>query len=1102
MFARRSVSTAIVAATVLLSTICVSAGEWITPDWPAGKEPSFRPVRLYWFNIQQAPLVYRIEISVPEAANRATALLRTSEWAYVCVDGRQVYAWAPRPKTNEQKAIPADPNRIHELELSPYLKPGGKHVLTVSAPAKGFVLDGGFYDGAKRLAPLATGGEWTVTKFAPTTILEDESIMKPGYSGPTGPVKAGDAWRADKDALATAYYKALVGRLVEDLDDAAWRLNLLADKGIYIIADTAYGWGGPMRIAKEAEKARVLLEKANALRADLEKLKSAPVTSEASLETVLAPAWQLSSDVKSLLADVQAVGESAMSDDKNAALRLALTTLKNPPDRPRMAVLREMIEKRIGHPLNYLNESRYDRLGWINHPGLADSDIGRWGIRVNPVTGPTKQRLPHRWRFQTDPNDRGIAEQRHTIGYNIENQWSRIDGQQPWTNNANFKNYKGIAWYRQWVTIPTEWAGNPVELRLRISGQGRLWLSDNEITEHGKTVGGRTVFTIPPDKVIFGVRNCLAIRVEATGASRGLSGVAEVACPALEGPEGRRTPPVAVLATPLSPCVVFKAKGDTIQIHHAGKAELLLPPDAEPADNYDAAKDGKLKAGWVFVWLTPSGKTDPVRPILMTFEKNPRGITCSQGVTTIRLSTAGERMVAVRPWAKAHPSEFRGKPALGETAAKWSRMSLAVPVNYMNVTRTIEPGESIEGISVDKVPQGPALGHTVIYDYLSIEDAWGAEPLKAAPVPGLCSYAIDRGFRTLKVDSAGEVKVLQDGGMLAPYRAVIDSDRISYSYRVEPYPRFAGFTSWMFSHADTGVVGNKREVELIAATGANSYRPQHNFSDHMPPASEWPADDRRPRLTIMADECNRVGLNYMNNIEQTLDRHKLCREQYDVWVRTVLFPHFEKVVPQVAGRPFWAAALDLVNEPFDHKAVKYNPTMKELTRRVRQTDKVHLLYIEPCQAWGAIQNLRLVEPTGDPLTVYSFHDYNFRLKNRTDRWPTADRDIRNIYIMWMPAFEFQVKHSVGMHCGEFGGFYDPSNDSQAQKLLMNDFFKIFDQFGMHHHYYSGRGIYERLADGSTRPSNVVRAYRDYFRRKDFNFYYKRWKGQPKPPAVE
>ncbi|MBM4020059.1 MAG: glycoside hydrolase family 5 protein, partial [Planctomycetes bacterium] len=228
--------------------------------------------------------------------------------------------------------------------------------------------------------------------------------------------------------------------------------------------------------------------------------------------------------------------------------------------------------------------------------------------------------------------------------------------------------------------------------------------------------------------------------------------------------------------------------------------------------------------------------------------------------------------------------------------------------------------------------------------------------------------------------------------------------------------------------------------------------------------------------------------------DQTLGRRREeVQADYDKFIPLV-YDHYEKIARQLGGRAFWEVAYDLVNEPFDHKHQKYNPAMKELTRRVRAIDRRHLLYIEPCEAWGAIQQMALVEPTGDPLTAYSFHDYNFRLHRPADRWPTLEKDITNIYQMWLPAIVFQIKHGVCLHCGEFGGFAESTNDTLAQALLMNDFFRIFDQFGMHHHYYTGRGIYERPADGSLRPSNVARAYRAYFGRGDFNIYYKKWPG--------
>ena len=77
------------AALLVLTTLPTAAaetGRWIVPDWPAGKEPTFQPVHLYWYVVKACPLVYRTEIGVPEEVNRATALLRTHPHAH---------PWAP-----------------------------------------------------------------------------------------------------------------------------------------------------------------------------------------------------------------------------------------------------------------------------------------------------------------------------------------------------------------------------------------------------------------------------------------------------------------------------------------------------------------------------------------------------------------------------------------------------------------------------------------------------------------------------------------------------------------------------------------------------------------------------------------------------------------------------------------------------------------------------------------------------------------------------------------------------------------------------------------------------------------------------------------------
>ncbi|MBE0536184.1 MAG: hypothetical protein IH624_10995, partial [Phycisphaerae bacterium] len=166
------------------------AGVWIEAGGEADAA-RFAPVPLYWFTISQTPYVYRTEIDVPVGADRATVLVRTAGYVYVWVDGVQRYAWEPQgeDRKNNRPASPADRQRVHAVDLTDCLA-AGRHVICVSAPRAGFVLDGGVYSGDDRVMDLASGGEWTVTKFAPTTILEDEAVLNAGYAGPRAGVTA------------------------------------------------------------------------------------------------------------------------------------------------------------------------------------------------------------------------------------------------------------------------------------------------------------------------------------------------------------------------------------------------------------------------------------------------------------------------------------------------------------------------------------------------------------------------------------------------------------------------------------------------------------------------------------------------------------------------------------------------------------------------------------------------------------------------------------------------------------------------------------------------------------------------------------------------
>ncbi|MDP6634195.1 MAG: cellulase family glycosylhydrolase [Phycisphaerae bacterium] len=1063
-------------ATLVGPTIVIADGVWITPAWPDGREPQFKPVGLYWFSVRESPLVYRRQVDVAEGVDRAVAAIRTSGYVYVYVDGRFVYGWSPQrgDKRRNKPAVPADPKRVHIVDLTSKLGPG-RHVLAVSAPAGGFVLDGGVYKRSKRLARLSSDEKWTVLKFRPTTVLEDQASMKVGAAGkgPAVSVKQGRSWRADPDMLASSLFGFAIDGIKRSLSDSRWRLDLAVKKGIYLHGLRVHQWGGPFRLAPVIEKLTaksITVESLTKAQNKLSDLARNQVNDVAAFKRLSPRLEALETSAAATSSAIAAAMAGAYESDRSKARQLA-----------------GKIDPSARTHVGDLNESCCDRLGWINHGQLTDSDIALWGVRVNPAVGPADKRLHYRWRFSTDPKNIGLKELRYTIGYNIANQWSVVDGRQSWTKNPSFENYAGPAWYRQIVHLPSQWAGNTVVLKLRLAGKGRVWFNDREITKLARSSGVGMTFDIPSSHVVYGGRNCLALRVDASGEQRGLLGPTEIACPSFALAGAGQTPKVDIQVTPLSPCVILQPKTDCLHLHHAGKAQVAARPGGAKfkwSDLQVRVADG----AYALLWLKSVSKTGTLRPILLVFEKRGSVISCGDGLTKIKLTGPNQRVIAVRPWVENVPVR---RPESPPPAVKfWSRAALAVPVNYVSTARLLQPGGGLDGISIDNIPRGPRLGHTVIYDYLITRSDSGARPLKIAPLPALCSFAVDCKYRTLRLDQADKVAVFQDGGLIGPYRGLKDADRISYSYRIEPYPRFAGFTSWMFSGVDVGVRGNMREMELIASTGANSYRPQHNWSNETPPRGQFPPDDKRTRVQVMLDACRAVGVNYTNNIDQTLGPRKDVQENYDKWVRTKLFPHFDRLVPQLAPLGFSAAAIDLINEPFDHKAPAYNRTIAELTARIRKVDKRHLLYVEPCQSWGAIQNIALVKPTGDPLTIYSFHDYNFRLKNAADRWPTMEQDITNIYRKWLPAIEYGIRNSVPLHCGEFGGFHEPTNDSPAQRILLNDFFRIFDQFGMHHHYYSGRTIFIRLADGALRPSNVVRAYREYFKRPEFNRHHR------------
>lgn len=1130
------------------------------PDFQ-GQQISYPPRALFWFTVEPSPVVYWRRITLPAPVQRATFQIWSHRQPYLWVDQEEV----PLPESRAQTS-PSEGPGAYFADLSPFLTPGG-HILWVSAPEEGFALYGEIhFEKGPRLV-LTTDQSWRVGKFPPTTVLEQE-VFKPSQRGKHQwfPVRVAPQrfFQPDFREITRVFIQAEQRWQKDRLSEIAWRSELLGRKGLVVWEGETFGWGGPARIPKALrDRALSIVRQATALQ-ERGSLRSNSVSALLKQRSQVQALWQ----------EMERVLLRVLVRDRARMLRVVLKevgqrfSLRNRLSRyetwsPESSIdlkkaykeilsLRRDLEKVLDHPINELNQSRFNKLGWIPVNSLVDSEIGDWGLRVNPVEVPWFLPLPERWRFQTDPSDQGLAERRETVGYNIDNQWPEIrvgrsweseqvtspnpqaDRQKPYpvASPEPPQGYDGYAWYRLRFVLPEEWRGNDLELVAD-------WANDWDWAYFNGELVGKTGPEVPqwwreprryrvPARIVrFGMENVIVWRIYDAGGEGGLGRV-RVECPALRGaiPRGERT---EVLSTPLFPGVLLTPRSRVLRIwgwserKHAGPSHLLamitnrlrvIP--VHPGLLWNPSL-GRLTANWLLLWIKPLGNS-PDLPLLMVLEKPPVEIrqvgTAISSSLILRFKESGVRVVCLRPFRESRMLNLSlDDPSFQRTLVKscqfWSRACLNFPVEYAEITRFRKLSSSANGrrevpqVSLIRLegtkpyqvlnPYRPfqqgVIEHRIHYFYLSIKDAWGTPSLKLAPFPPPLSRAFEKGWGrkalgqhevgwtpSLQIASSKVVTLLPSLGNWASYRAILGTDRLLFSYAMDPFPRLAGFTSWMFAPSDTGVPGNERECELIAETGSNSFRPQHNYNNE--------------RVTLLADYTNRYGLTYINNIDETLggpaDR---VMGDYERFIEEVI-QHYRAIAQRVKDRPFWAVAYDLINEPFHHSHKKYNVAMKQLTSAIRELDPVHLLYIEPPESWGAVEKMEVVEPTGDPLTIYSFHDYNFRLRGR-DRWPTLERDITSMYRQFLPALRFLIDHKAVIHCGEFGG-YEGADQNPSVLTMLSDQFRVFDQWAMHFHYYPNRGTVQQRQDGSLRESLVHTAYRRYFARGYFNRYWPEW----------
>ena len=1091
-------------------------GEWIMPDWGEAGEPKFPNRRLAWFEVPNRTILYRKRLVLPASAfyGRAEVRVQTSGHIYIFVDGKEAFAhphgW------QEGRRIGGG---VYDVDLTEHLRETGTHYIDISAPAEGFAITGLVGTPGEPGLPIVTDASWTVTKLPPASLIDWEPSLKIGLlDAPSGrrPALSNAKWHrvqaapgrrleTPKNGLAVVARSALLVRAAKQLDDLEWKAALLAERGIvvgpadefgrldgvWLLIDPWQAYYAPAgtvdpRVRQAAREALAAIAGARQTLKSLTQMRIEKWDDLAREKESLSFALGQPDAAKRL----EWATEAVLLDHEMRHLRIIASVLPDVDPWPPNLQKRMEIEQKWGAPIGRYSESR-SKYGWIPNSALVGGELGDWGIRLPGPRVETRIELPRRWRFSTDPDNIGLDRAWHTVGFNIENQWREITVGREWEKqgvtgeNQNFPDdlpykeaagnvsnegpYNGFAWYRTHVHVPEQWRGQDVVLRIEyVDDWDWTHVNDREIGHTGPVSGARgrvpRTYVIPRNAVRFGGDNVVAIRVYDAGGSGGLGPVV-LECPALAAaPESQAA--VEVIRSDLSPAILLKPSGRALTLTGTGKAGSEPSPAILPLKggltlrsllSYESDKDGALAENWLLVWPN-FGQKELDRPLQLVFEKPPRRIEATRDASGIErveivFDSDGARVIAVRSVQTAPPGNGQTLDAAVEKRCRfWSRALLKYPVGFSELIRRDPKDQARREV-------------TTVYDYIAVADDWKTEAIELAPLPVLLTYALK--LKTPGVTVEGEPIDTGLGlGKYGNYRAFEGTRRLVYRYPLDRIKRLAGFTSWVFMPWDVGVEGNDRECEAVAQTGANSYRPQFNFGGE--------------KARIFADYCAKHGLTFMFNPDNNLGKKGGEHgENVEAWVE-----HYRGLAEMFKDRPDDAIAYDLVNEAANMKPEIYNPLIRRLTETLRAIDKRHVIYVETCDSWGAVEKFPVLEVTGDPLTVYSFHDYNFRLRGG-DRWPTLERDVRDLYARWMPAIDFMIEHNAPIHLGEFGGFERGGEFEPNALGLLDDCFRVFDQFNWHFHYYPGRGIMWPRADGSLRPNMAAVAFRRYFDRETF-----------------
>ncbi|NLB60139.1 MAG: cellulase family glycosylhydrolase [Lentisphaerae bacterium] len=1095
----------------LLSGGAALAGDKIVPNFEGG-EPKMGSAHYGFQRASQEPCVYRGVFKANPTTEGIALRVQTGGPIVVRLNGFVVY---------EFQAKAGAPSTTQDIFISEWIKPG-QNVLAVSGAPQGLALDGAIIDRDGSLRRLASTHHWRVKKFQAYSFLQEEPALRnaadPLEGWATVQAQVADGVHiSDQElrALATPALKQARAELARNL---AWRQDMLFQRGCIIDDWETFAFGDASRLSDEA------LEVARALQEGLRQMTDAEKSSRAihsiadgmdalglavrlldeaeclhNTASVIQSQDPQSAKIARAAADqFRTLGHKAFDDLLAGKYTAAYQTLS--AARPAIESAFRAVEDSWKNVVNRLNQADANRFGWLDITHMLDNDVTHWGLRIGEVDVSWKMYLGGLWRFKLDPQNSGLKATYHDPAYNLDHLWSEILVPGDWEHqgfhdqNPDIKKsnpfpgvndiltdgpYNGWAWYRYTLHIPQEWAGYDLELYLGcVDDYDWTYFNGQEIGHTAYDTNPKDfwqverTYKIPQQLVKFGGINLIAVRVYDCRDKGGIMGEPEIRCPGLKDvfeknqAGAQKVKPSTVWSSPLSIGALVTAGADPLTLwgwNERGVAGpqaigfpaadgLTLKPLTETGVIYDAQVDGELSENWLLLWPTEESLE---RPLLIVLLDKPRQIAATvgeKGTSKLELTFGREkaRLLLARPLREEMPLGSSVPAEAVERCRFWSQALLAYPVAFteINARRRDDPW---------------VLDVTDVYTYKLLSDAWNTQPIRVALLPAFFSYAVASKFPGVAWPQAAE----DLGYALGKYgrlQGVKGTNQVTYQVPIDNLPAFGGTTAFAFSPADIGT-GNILEVQEVALYGGNSWRPQTQVG---PGAG----------LEHCLEAGRKYGVNILHNTSADF------AGGYDK-------------IPALYGRlaeaykdlPFTAIAYDPFNEPAGVLAADYAPLVRDAIAAIRQHDKRHLIYIESPESFAAVTMLDKIEPLDDPLAIYSFHDYDYRLY---EFWPNERASIRAVLQGWFRAFELMIERHARMHLGEWGGYEQRAEPwvytrphTIAQTL---DMCRIFQHFHIHFHYYSNRGILRAAADGSAYQSYVQEGFRRFFARGHWNYY--------------